>query len=241
MREYWTIEQLDLLREIYPEIHSKKVAEMLGKRQAQVAAKASSLKLKKSAAFFASPESGRINKNNDIGASTRFYKNGPGWNKGKKMVDYMSPENIEKTKKGHFKKGIDPHNTVPVGFERISKDGYIEVKFQHTKGAGSKNRNFEFKHRLMYVEHYGPIPEGMIVTIEGGDKINFNPGDLVLKSRKENMLQNSYCDSAIVKRFLKVRDPDMAEKIKAEMPELIQLKRNQLKLNNQINKQDGIR
>jgi hypothetical protein len=181
------------------------------------------------------PLSGRISKENDIGVKTRYSKNCPGWNKGKKQSDYMSAESIENTKKGRFKKGQDPHNTVPIGFERLSKDGYVEVKVRHLKGNGSNNENFEFKHRMIYEENFGPIPEGMIVEFNDGDKLNFEPVNLVLRTRKENLLRNTMCDSSIVKRFLGIKEPESVEKVINEMPKLIELKRKLLTVKKEIN------
>jgi hypothetical protein len=42
------------------------------------------------------------------------------------------------------------------------------------------------------------------------------------------------CDTSIVKRFLGVKDPELVEKVKKSMPEVIELKRTQLKLNKKI-------
>lgn len=174
-----------------------------------------------------SPLSGRISKENDIGIKTRYSKNCPGWNKGKKQSEYMSPENIEKTKAGRFKKGQDPHNTVAIGHERLSRDGYLEVKVRHVKGTG-KNENFEAKHRLVYIENFGPIPDNMNVEFLDGDKLNIEPENLVLRSKKENLLNNSMCDKSIVKRFLGIKEPEDVEIIINEMPKLIELKRKLL-------------
>ncbi|NII81698.1 MULTISPECIES: hypothetical protein [unclassified Pedobacter] len=61
-------------------------------------------------------------------------------NKGKKQTDYMSAEAIERTKATRFNKGNEPHNTKHDGYERISKDGYVQIRV--TKGK------FRLKHRV---------------------------------------------------------------------------------------------
>lgn len=236
MRKFWTLEEKELLRLHYPDNRSEDILHLFPDRTAnKISQHANVLGLKKSDAFMKSPLSGRISKENDIGIKTRYSKNCPGWNKGKKQSDYMSPEKIEKTKIGRFKKGQDPHNTVAIGFERLSKDGYVEVKVRHIKNGKSNNENFEFKHRLIYEENFGPIPEGMIVELLDGDKLNFEPANFVLRTRKENLLRNSMSDSSIVKRFLGIKDPDAVEIIISEMPKLIELKRGLIKHKKELN------
>ena len=63
-------------------------------------------------------------------------------NKGRKQTEYMSEEQLAKTKATRFKKGHVPKNHKPVGYERITRDGYIEVKT-------AEPNVFELKHRLV--------------------------------------------------------------------------------------------
>lgn len=39
--------------------------------------------------------------------------------------------------KGWFKKGQEPHNTKHLGYERVSKDGYVEISVDHTRPVRS--------------------------------------------------------------------------------------------------------
>lgn len=239
MRKTWTATENDLIRKHYPDRLTKLILSFFeGRTVGQIQSHAHVLGVKKSKAFYASAESGRISKNNDIGGSTRFKKGEISWNKGKKQVDYMSAESIAKSAKTRFKKGQDPHNTHEIGYERISKDGYVEVKFMHLKNGKGNNENFEFKHRIIYKEKIGEIPEGMIVEFLDGDKTNFDVSNLVLRTRKENLLRNTMCDSSIVKRFLGVREPELVKKIINEIPAVVELKRNQIKLNQKIRKNE---
>ena len=239
MRKVWTAEEIKVIREMYPDYLTEKLLLFLPDRTVtKINSKAALLGVKKSALFFSKPESGRISSQNDIGKNTRYEKNCPGWNKGKKQADYMAPEAIERTKANRFKKGQDPHNTMPIGHERISLEGYVEVKVRHLKDGKSNNKNFELKHRMIYEKNVGPIPKGMIVEFLDGDKFNYEVSNLVLSSRKENLIRNTMCDSSIVKRFLGIKEPELVGKIIAEMPGLIELKRTTLKLNNKINKKD---
>lgn len=236
MRKFWTPKEIAVLHRLYPDCKTETVALILNRKASLIAQKANLLGIHKSDGYMKSPLSGRISKTNDIGLETRFTKQMLGWNKGLKQKDYMSPEMIERTAGTRFKKGQDPHNTVAIGHERISGDGYLEVKINHLKTNG-KNDNFEAKHRLLYAEHFGPIPDGMVVEFVDGDKMNITLSNLVLRTKKENLLKNTMCDSSIVKRFLKVRNPELVEKIITEMPELIEQKRQTIKLNQKINKE----
>lgn len=71
-----------------------------------------------------------------------------------------------------FKKGGLPPNTKPIGYERITKDGYIEVKVKMRPSSPSCNDNFIFKHHLVWEEANGPIPKGYKLTFLDGNKQN---------------------------------------------------------------------
>lgn len=80
-------------------------------------------------------------------------------NKGRKQTEYMSEEQLAKTKATRFKKGHVPKNHKPVGYERITRDGYIEVKT-------AEPNVFELKHRLVWIEHNGEIPLVIIFSLK---------------------------------------------------------------------------
>ncbi len=240
MSKIWTLEEQEILKANYPYKNTDALLPLLPTRTISgIIGQASKLRIKKSDAFYEAGLGGRICNVNDIGKNTRFTNNMAGWNKGKLQSDFMSPEMIEKTKATRFKKGQDPHNVLPIGSERISKDGYVEIKVRHVKGDRFNNKNYEFKHKIIYEKNHGPIPEGMMVVFNDGDKLNFAPENLLAITRAENLLKNSYCDTSIVKRFLKVKDPKLVEKVISDMPETIKLKRNTLLLNQKINKKEN--
>lgn len=76
-----------------------------------------------------------------------------------------------------------PHNYIPVGSERINKDGYIEVKVADPK-------TWKQKHRLIYERVHGPIPKDCIVIFKDGDKTNFDINNLLLIKRSVNAVMN---------------------------------------------------
>lgn len=100
-------------------------------------------------------------------------------NKGQKM----SPEVYEKAKTTMFKKGNIPPNYRPVGSERITKDGYVEIKI-------ADPNKWELKQRYIYSQHHGEISKDDIVIFLDGDKSNFSINNLKLITRKENLYIN---------------------------------------------------
>ncbi|CAN8141091.1 HNH endonuclease [uncultured Thiomicrorhabdus sp.] len=109
------------------------------------------------------------------GRTGHFHKGQTSWNKGTK--------GLTSTNKTSFKKGHKPHNHKPVGHQRITKDGYIEIKTAEPK-------TFELLHRLEWQKHHGPIPKDMIVTFKDGNTLNCNINNLELISRLEHVRRN---------------------------------------------------
>lgn len=226
---------LCLLRECYPDMTNKKIGEKLGIPDWKVGAKANAIGLRKSATFLKSPASGRFNGVQGVGF--RFTKGMPGWNKGLKQKDYMSPESIERTAKTRFEKGQDPHNTVEIGHVRVTRDGYLEMKVRHEKGKF--NKNFELVQRLVWEKYNGPIPENYIIEFIDGNPMNVSIDNLRMSSRAENILRNVTSDQSIVKRFFRVKNEAEIERIIREIPEVIDLKRKIILLKHKLNQKHG--
>jgi hypothetical protein len=115
------------------------------------------------------------------GRTGRFEKGQEAHNKGKKMP----PEVYEKAKATMFKKGQAPINYRPVGSERISKDGYIEVK------VGDPNK-WDLKHRIVYEQAFGKIPNGYALLFLDGNKLNCDISNLKLIRRSELLIMNRW-------------------------------------------------
>lgn len=86
-----------------------------------------------------------------------------------------------------YKKGNLPHNTKPIGYERITKDGYIEVKVKMRPSSPSCNDNFKAKHHLIWEEANGPIPKGYKLTFLDGNKQNVILENLALVTNAEHL------------------------------------------------------
>ena len=115
---------------------------------------------------------------------SRFKKGNISFNKGKKQTEFLSAEAIERCRIGQFKKGHISANKKPLGYMRVNKDGYMEIKTQEPNV-------FEAYHRLMWEETFGTIPDGKIVRFVTKDRMNVHPFNLELIDRKINMEKNS--------------------------------------------------
>lgn len=80
-----------------------------------------------------------------------------------------------------FKKGNKSANWVPIGTERISKDGYVEVKI----ADGRLNKNWKSKHLCVWETANGPVPKGHVVIFGDGNKQNFDLANLLLVTRAQ--------------------------------------------------------
>ena len=121
----------------------------------------------------------KANNKLNSGLTGKFRKGQTPHNKGKKMPK----EVYEKVKHTMFAKGNVPPNHRPVGSERISKDGYIEVKVAEP----NKRR---LKQRVVYEEAKGEIPEGCPIIFLDGNKRNFDIDNLRCITRSELLYLN---------------------------------------------------
>lgn len=121
----------------------------------------------------------KANNKLNSGLTGKFRKGQTPHNKGKKMPK----EVYEKVKHTMFAKGNVPPNHRPVGSERISKDGYIEVKV-------AEPNKWRLKQRVVYEEAKGKIPEGCPIIFLDGNKRNFDIDNLKCITRSELLYLN---------------------------------------------------
>lgn len=121
----------------------------------------------------------KANNKLNSGLTGKFRKGQTPHNKGKKMPK----EVYEKVKHTMFAKGSVPPNHRPVGSERISKDGYIEVKV-------AEPNKWRLKQRVVYEEAKGKIPEGCTIIFLDGNKRNFDIDNLRCITRSELLYLN---------------------------------------------------
>lgn len=96
----------------------------------------------------------------------------------------------EKSRATQFKSGNLPHNTKPIGYERLSRDGYIEVKVKMRPSNPKCNDNFVLKQRLVWEAANGPVPDGCVIVFKDGNKQNIALENLACITRGQNAVMN---------------------------------------------------
>lgn len=173
--KFWIEEKKAELINMYPDMTNSEIAGYFNTTESSVNAIAFKLRLFKSKEF------------HKIHSSKGQFKKGQiPVNKGKKQTEFMSREAIERTKASRFQKGSIPHNAVPVGYERINKDGYVYIKVEG-------KRKLVLKHRYIWEQHNGLVPEGYNIQFKDGNRQNCDIENLYMISQSEQMkTENSF-------------------------------------------------
>lgn len=165
-----------------------------------------------------------------VDSSMYFSKGHIPSNKGKRGLP-----SVGRMKETQFKKGHKPLNTL--------NDGVITIRHLKSKGRiGRKayrwiriDRKWVELHRKIWQDAHGPVPKGMCVAFRDGDSLNCSIENLELISRRENLDRKRLLDSTVASRLCRVGqgkvDRQLKEEILRNHPQLIQLKRKQLELN----------
>ena len=82
-----------------------------------------------------------------------------------------------------FPKGHIPFNYRTVLSERITKDGYVEIKI-------ADPNKWILKHRYIWEKEHGPIPKGHIIIFKDNDRTNCSLDNLIIINRSENAVLN---------------------------------------------------
>lgn len=115
----------------------------------------------------------------NTGFTGKFPKGNVPVNKGQKGVIYEGCKNT------WFRKGNTPINHRPVGSERITVDGYTEVKVDEPN-------KWRLKQQIVWEKHNGPLPKGYVVIFGDKDTSNFDIKNLIVVSRKQLLTLNKY-------------------------------------------------
>jgi hypothetical protein len=156
----WTKREIAIIRRDYPNKATKLIAAALKRPLSGIYKAAESLGVKKSAAFLASSESGRLTKLSAAGIAYRYAKGHVPANAGQRRPGY-APGRMAQTQ---FKKGRPAsaaRNYKPIGSFRINADGYLDRKLSD---FGLPQKRWQPVHRLIWIEAKGPIPAGHAVA-----------------------------------------------------------------------------
>ena len=163
VKHRWTKEEKEYLSEITPGRHYKEILEMMNdKFEYQFT--------------FRQVKSAIIRFNLKTGFNGRFEKGHVPANKGTKGI--MKPN------KTSFKKGHVHWNKKPIGSERVSVDGYTEIKVADPD-------KWRLKHRVMYEKYHNVVlnPKQLVIFADG-DKSNMSKENLLLVDNNQLLILN---------------------------------------------------
>ncbi|PCI47170.1 MAG: HNH endonuclease [Alphaproteobacteria bacterium] len=106
------------------------------------------------------------------GRTGRFVVGRPPANKGKKMP-FSANSARTQFKKGHLG-GKAKEKKKPIGTERITKDGYLEIKIHNNLPLQSRWRAV---HLIRWEDTNSPIPDGHCLKCLDGDRSNTDPNN----------------------------------------------------------------
>lgn len=178
---HWSDDQTLLLMQLYPDTPMPALIEVLQRTDTQIHSKASQLGLRRSPEYLASEHACRLRKGDNVGAEHRFKPGHQSWNKGKQ--GWKAGGRSAETR---FKPGHRPHTWVPIGTEQI-RDGYLWRKV--TDGHG--RHDWRQVHVMLWEQHNGPVPKGLILVFRDRNKQNIQLDNLELITRAENCRRNS--------------------------------------------------
>lgn len=129
----------------------------------------------------------------NTGRTGRFKKGTIPPNKGKNLGrNGISLESQARSRATIFKPGNRPANYRPVGSERVdSKDGYVYVKVADRRDPNGYNDHrdlWKLKHRVIWEQANGPLPEGHIIIFCDRDIYNFDINNLMCVSQETHGL-----------------------------------------------------
>ena len=112
-------------------------------------------------------------------------------NRGRTWDEMGVPEESrERMRTGQFRPGQLPRNArdLPVGSERVNRDGYVEVKVEERpSGGGPAHDNWRPKAHIVWETANGrALRPGEVVVFADGDRSNLDPGNLVAMTRAEH-------------------------------------------------------
>lgn len=81
-----------------------------------------------------------------------------------------------------------PHNHVPVGTERVTRDG---IRQRKTHDDGPPHRRWKSVHMILWEELRSPVPPGQLVVFRDRNTANIQIDNLELITRAENMRLNT--------------------------------------------------
>ena len=180
------------MRAEYADGITSEIAAKLERTSRSVYQQARLIGLNKSAEFFKTVASGRLQTDTARGKSQRFTPGMKPWNTGKKgwKAGGRSAETRFKAGERH---GAANSNYKPIGTLRINANGHLERKVNDTDPVPV--RRWKPIYQLVWIAANGPIPKGHIVRFKDGQKTavleQITVDRLECITKRENMNRNT--------------------------------------------------
>lgn len=195
-RRPWNPSEIELVRLLYADTKTAKIADRLGRREDSVYRLAFKLGLSKSATYLASPDACRLRRGDQVGKAHRFVKGQIPVNKGLRRPGW-SPGRMASTqfRKGE-RRGAANENWKPIGTILADHEGYLRIKIREgIPGAATGFGNtkiWPLLQRHVWEQHNGPIPPAHAIVFKDRDRKNCAMGNLECISRGDLMRRNSF-------------------------------------------------
>ncbi len=182
-RRIFTPEEIEQLRNLYPDHSTREISQLLGRSERSIYGKAYLMGLRKDTQYIERITRESAGKLSKLGNAYRFPKGHTPANKGRKM----RTEVYERCRGTMFRKGHKPNNTRYDGAEsiRTERNGrrYIYVRVAEGKWIP--------KHILLWQQANGPVPRGHNIVFRDGDTQNCVLENLECISDVELMRRNT--------------------------------------------------
>jgi hypothetical protein len=186
----FTDQEKRLIHKMYPHYCTRELAQELHRSEASIYRFAHSNGLLKSIEYMNSIKSGRFTRPSVAGMNSRYKKGHVPYNKGKKQIEYMSSEAIERTKATRFVKGALPHNTNKQG------DGAITIRTEKTGKQYKYIRiglgHWQLYHQYIWCQEYGKYDSNThCLWFINGNSLDVRLDNIELITRRENAQRNA--------------------------------------------------
>lgn len=148
---------------------------------------------------------------------------------------------MQRPNAGQFQKGQIPPNTI------LDEEMPIRVRHGHKKRGAPPYKwirvawkQWKQYHLWLWEQANGPVPEGMIIVFKNKDTMDCRLDNLEMISQQENARRNSgsvNLPDGYVAHLLAVRQPELQAEL-LNHPDLLEVKRNQIRLNRLLNQLD---
>lgn len=177
----WSQSELDILHRLYPDHDNAYMAEILHRTARSIGLKARSL------GIYKTPEFAEQQKRKG-----QFKPGSVPKNKGMRWEQFMTEEGMRNSRTTLFKAGVcrpDNPRVRKVGHETVRTDTngrkYIYIKI-------AEGQKMVLKHRWVWEQAHGAIPNGWNVQFKDGDTLNCELDNLYIISRSEQLVENRH-------------------------------------------------